>query len=145
MRWVFAALFWLAAVIFPMFMITASDTTVKSVDISAIRAEEIVAGTNVIKIKPDFDSRVSSFLGNSYDLVLVGVNGSKMVYLGEADDQWYRAEEELGLGSTQEVVDVRINNQTLAVTCAKHTSTTVFFSIFTFLIFGLIGLFIAIK
>lgn len=139
--WVFAIMFWIAAVVLPLSMAISNDSVVKTVDLSAVRANQIIAGTNLMKT--DFESQVSSFLGKSYDLVMVGLENSRgsIVYLGEKDNQWYRAEEFLSMGLTQEAKDIRINNQILVVTCGKDVGVVVLLSILSFVIFALLGSF----
>lgn len=135
-----AIIFWLVAIILPVVMCTSNDNEVKTVDLSAIRAKEIVAGTNLTK--PDFECSIMSFLGKSYDLVMVGVedvNTGKIVYLGKADNQWYKAEEWLKMGTTQKVEEAKIVDREFVVSCGKNKGAVVILTLLAVAGLGALG------
>ena len=145
MRYFFAVLFCLLAVLVPILLTVVDAEEVKAIDISAIKAERIVAGVNIME--PDLESRLSTFFGESYDFVLVGVDGRDVVYLGEKDGLWHKSWEEIDFGIIQRAVDVRIDYQAsvLVVTCAKHIGVVILISVFSFFVFIIIGLIFLLR
>lgn len=114
---------------------------VKTVDISGVKADRLVAAASLIK--PDFENAsVAGFCGKSYELVLVGVENreiGEVAYLGLAEGKYYKATENFSLGVLQKVNEVKIDNETLVIVCGKNVGMTVFFSIWSFILFVVIG------
>lgn len=105
----------------------SSADEVKTIDLSAIKTEQFVAGTNVMK--PDFECSPMAFAGKSYDLVMVGEEYRDLVYLGKSNGQWYRAEESLHLNFVQEVREVKLDGANLIVVCEKEVGNLILLSI----------------
>lgn len=134
-----AIILWSIPVILLVAMLVLNVDEVETFDLSAIKAGQIIAGTNKL-MKPDFNCLSSVFMGKSYELVMVGTDRSKIIYLGKTAEEWYRAEENLDLRFFQEPKEVKIDGQDLVVGYGKDFGAIAMASIGSIILLGLIGL-----
>lgn len=136
-----AAVFWAAMLVLITMMATINVNEVKTFDLSGIQAQEIVAGTNLIK--PDFTcSLVTDFTARSYSLVMAGVvdpTRGEFTLLGLADNKYYRTRESFPLACLQAVKDVRVIDRTLNITCGKNGAVLGVFIFLSVVILGGLG------
>ena len=139
-----AIMFWLAAVTFPILIITSNDQEARTIDLSGINTRHTLIGIN--EHLESQKCSVMDFVSRSYDYVLVGIeDGNCIVYQGQTsiawNTGWYQAEDELDTGITQEIERIELGNQnkTLTVYFGKDERIVGFFSFFSVFLFGLSG------
>lgn len=142
MGWkVIGVILWVIALVGITLMCSWNVDEVKTSDLSAIEAKQIVAGYN--RITADYEVKSPmAFVGRSYDLVMVGVENDeigKLTYLGLVDGEYYKARESFSLGAFQKVKEVRIENESLVIVCGKGWYLPIFLSIIGGIIFGVLG------
>jgi len=139
-----AIMFWLAAVTFPILIITSNDQEARTIDLSGINTRHTLIGIN--EHLESQKCSVMDFVSRSYDYVLVGIEDRNcIVYQGQTsiawNTGWYQAEDELDTGITQEIERIELSNQnkTLTVYFGKDECIVGFFSFFSVFLFGLSG------
>jgi hypothetical protein len=119
--------------------VVSNDNKVETIDISGLKAKEIVIGATKL-LKPDFEiSSAEQFFALSYDLVLIGFENDHLIYYGKNENGWYKAEKVLPLGISQKIREVRGENQKLTIVYGKDVGTVVVSSFMIIIVFGLIG------